>query len=86
MRLSEKGRAIFERNKGKPTLLSERWDKDIQLLNSHRKCTNCLADVNTSIYGTYGKIGGSKPQLRHKQVGRIITTVILDARKLKQES
>ena len=38
MRLSEKGRAIFDRNKGKPTLLSERWDKD---MHSHRKCTNC---------------------------------------------
>ena len=45
-----------------------------------------LADINTSIYGTCGKIGASKPQLRHKQVGRIITTVILDVRKLKQES
>ena len=45
-----------------------------------------LADINTSIYGTCGKTGGSKPQLRHKQVGRIITSVILDVRKLKQKS
>ena len=40
-----------------------------------------LADINTSIYGTCGKIGGFKPQLR-----RIITPVILDVRKLKQKS
>ena len=79
MRLSEKGGAIFDCNKEKPTLLSERWDKDV---NSHRKCTN----INTGIYRTCGKIGGSKPRLRHKQVGSIITTVILDVRKLKQES
>ena len=38
MRLSEKARAMFDRNIGKPTLLSERWDKDT--FNSHRKCTN----------------------------------------------
>ena len=44
------------------------------------------ADIDRSIYGTRGKIGGSKPRLRHKQVGSIITTVILDVRKLKQES
>ena len=40
-----------------------------------------LADINRS-----DKIGGSKPQLRHKQVGRIITPVVLDVRKLKQKS
>ena len=45
-----------------------------------------LADINTSIYGTSGKIGGSKPQVRHEQVGRITTPVILDVRKLKQKS
>ena len=45
-----------------------------------------LADINTGIYGTCRKIGGCKPQLRHKQVGRIIKTVILDVRKLKQKS
>ena len=51
------------------------------------KVYQLLADINTSIYnGTCGKIGGSKPQLIHKQVGRIITTVILDVRKLKQKS
>ena len=33
-----------------------------------------------------GKIRGFKPQLRHKQVGRIITPVILDVRELKQKS
>ena len=44
------------------------------------------ADINTSIYGTCGKTGGSKPQLRHKQVGHIITPVILDVRKFKQKS
>ena len=45
-----------------------------------------LADINRSIYGTCGKIGGFKPQLRHKQVGRITTPVILDVRELKQKS
>ena len=45
-----------------------------------------LADINRSIYGTCDKIGGSKPQLRHKQVGRTITPVVLDVRKLKQKS
>lgn len=42
--------------------------------------------VNTSIYGTCGKTEGSKPQLRQKQIGRIITFFILVVRKLKQES
>ena len=28
---------MFDLIKGKPTLFSERWDKDI--LNSHRRCT-----------------------------------------------
>ena len=37
--VTKKGRAIFDRNKGKPTLFSERWDKDI--LNCHQRCTNC---------------------------------------------
>ena len=45
-----------------------------------------LADINRSIYGTCFKIGGSKPQLRHKQVGRIITPMILDVRRFKQKS
>ena len=44
-----------------------------------------MADINRSIYGTCGKIGDFKPQLRHKQVGRIITLVILDVRELKQK-
>ena len=39
-----------------------------------------LTDINRSIYRTCGKIGG------HKQVGRIITPVILDVRELKQKS
>ena len=72
--IRKKGRAIFDRNKGKPTLFSELSSKVYQL----------LADINTSIYGTCRKIGGSKPQLKHKQVGR--TTVILDVRELKQKS
>ena len=45
-----------------------------------------LANINTSIYGTCGKIGGSKPQLRTKQVRHITTPVILDVRKFKQKS
>ena len=45
-----------------------------------------LVDINRSIYGTCGKIGGFRPQLRHKQVGRIIRPVILDVRELKQKS
>ena len=45
-----------------------------------------LADINRSIYAACDKIGGSKPQLRHKQVGRIITAVVLDVKKLKQDS
>ena len=46
------------------------------------KVYQLLADI---ICETCRIIGGSKPQLRHKQVGRIITTVILDLRNLKQK-
>ena len=65
-------------------MFSGRWDKDI--LNSHRGVPLLLADINRRFYGTCDKIGGSKPQLRYKQVGRIITPVALDLRKLKQKS
>ena len=40
-----------------------------------------LADIKRSIYAACDKIGGSKPQ-----VGRVITAVVLDVKKLKQDS
>ena len=41
-----------------------------------------LADT---IYTICGKIGGSKQQLSHKQVGIIVKVSILAVKKLKQE-
>ena len=48
MRLSEKGRAIFDRNKGKPTLLSDHCDKD--MLNSHGKFSRGTQRICSSLY------------------------------------
>ena len=51
-------------------------------LNSNQDVHQLLADI---IYVICGKIGGSKQQQSHKQVGSIVTVAIFAVNKLKQE-